>query len=90
MRYVNLEECLLCLTWYNFVLQIWDAVDNKQGYLNRNGLYKALALTALAQQGKNVSDKLLETFSGQGNLFVSIYIFTVMGPYFNHKLCPST
>jgi len=43
-------------------------VDSKQGYLNRNGLYKALALTALAQQGKNINEKLLESFSGQGNL----------------------
>ncbi|KAL4240652.1 sorting nexin [Mactra antiquata] len=47
------------------VIQIWEAVDNKQGYLNRNGLYKALALTALAQQGKNINEKLLESFSGQ-------------------------
>ena len=34
--------------------------------MTRNGLYKALALTALAQQGKAINDKLLETFSGQG------------------------
>ncbi|XP_060594865.1 sorting nexin-8-like [Ruditapes philippinarum] len=47
------------------VMQIWEAVDSKQGFLTRNGLYKALALTALAQQGKNINDKLLETFSGQ-------------------------
>ena len=53
---------------FTCLLQIWDAVDNKQGYLNRNGLYKALALTALAQQGKNINDKLLETFSGQGKI----------------------
>lgn len=44
---------------------IWDAVDNKDGYLSRSGIYKALALTALAQQGKAVNDKLLDSFSGQ-------------------------
>lgn len=48
------------------VLQIWELADNKQGYLTRNGLYKALALTALAQQGKTISDQLLGSFSGQG------------------------
>lgn len=41
-------------------------VESKQGYLTRVGLYKALALTALAQQGKTVSEKLLESFSGHG------------------------
>ncbi|GAB1607628.1 sorting nexin-8-like [Argonauta hians] len=45
--------------------QIWDAVDMKAVSLSRSGIYKALALTAFAQQGKPVSDKLLETFSGQ-------------------------
>ncbi|XP_033106676.1 sorting nexin-8-like [Anneissia japonica] len=45
--------------------QIWVAVDNKQGFLNRNGFYKALALTALAQQGKPVNEKLLENFADQ-------------------------
>lgn len=44
---------------------IWDLVDSKQGYLTRNGLYKALALTAHAQQGKQINEKLLEHFSGQ-------------------------
>ncbi|XP_072168022.1 sorting nexin-8-like isoform X1 [Diadema setosum] len=44
---------------------IWDAVDSKQGYISRGGLYKALALTALAQQGKTPNVKLLENFSGQ-------------------------
>lgn len=46
------------------ISQIWDMVESKQGYLTRVGLYKALALTALAQQGKTVSEKLLESFSG--------------------------
>ena len=52
------------------MLQIWESVDSKQGYLTRNGLYKALALVALAQQGKTISDKLLETYSDQGKLKV--------------------
>ncbi|XP_041364313.1 sorting nexin-8-like [Gigantopelta aegis] len=47
------------------IMQIWEAVDSNQGSLNRNGLYKALALTALAQQGKAINEKLLETYSGQ-------------------------
>ncbi|XP_029649490.1 sorting nexin-8 [Octopus sinensis] len=47
------------------ITQIWDAVDIKTGFLSRSGIYKALALTAFAQHGKPVSDKLLETFSGQ-------------------------
>ena len=50
-----------------FLLQIWDLVDTSQGFMTRNGLYKALALTALAQQGKTVSDKLLESYGTQGN-----------------------
>ena len=50
------------------ILQIWEAVDNPQGYLTRTGLYKALALTALAQQGKAINDKILESYSDQGNL----------------------
>lgn len=49
------------------LVQIWDAVDSQMGYLTRNGLYKALALTALAQQGKTISDKMLDSYSGQGN-----------------------
>lgn len=47
------------------ITQIWDAVDNKTGFVNRNGLYKALALTALAQNGKTIHDKLLESYAGQ-------------------------
>ncbi|XP_031567509.1 sorting nexin-8-like [Actinia tenebrosa] len=42
---------------------IWEAIDPKQeGFITRDGLYKALALTALAQQGKPVSEKALESF----------------------------
>ncbi|XP_023221676.1 sorting nexin-8-like isoform X1 [Centruroides sculpturatus] len=47
------------------LIQIWELVDLKQGYLTRMGLYKALALTAFAQQGKTVSEKLLQNFSGE-------------------------
>ena len=46
--------------------QIWGCVDNKQGYLTRTGLYHALALTALAQQGKGVNEKVLEKYSDTG------------------------
>ena len=53
-----------------FCFQIWEAVDNKTGYLTRNSLYKALALVALAQQGKTINDKILETYSDQGELII--------------------
>lgn len=47
--------------------QIWEAVDPRQdGYVTRDGLYKALALTALAQQGKGISGKSLEMFADSG------------------------
>ncbi|XP_076373078.1 sorting nexin-8-like [Tachypleus tridentatus] len=45
--------------------QIWEIADSGQGYLNRIGLYKALALTGFAQQGKTVSDKILQNFAGE-------------------------
>ncbi|KAG8189274.1 hypothetical protein JTE90_019034 [Oedothorax gibbosus] len=45
--------------------QIWDLVDTRQGYLSRSGLYKALALVAFAQQGKPVSEKLIQNFTGE-------------------------
>lgn len=57
---------LMVAIFYKYSFQIWDMVESKQGYLTRVGLYKALALTALAQQGKTVSEKLLESFSGHG------------------------
>ncbi|GLH06083.1 AAEL000956-PA [Gryllus bimaculatus] len=45
---------------------IWDlAVEPKQCSLSRHSLYKALALVAWCQQGKEPSAKLLENFSGQ-------------------------
>lgn len=51
-----------------FVFQICDCGDpNHEGAIGREGLYKALALTALAQQGKAVNEKLLEGFIGMGS-----------------------
>ena len=58
--------------------------------MTRNGLYKALAFTALAQQGKTLNDKLLETFSGQGkslsyiatDLCTSVNIHLSISEYF--------
>lgn len=44
--------------------QIWELMEAKQGYLSRTSLYKALALVAWAQQGKELSVKLLDNFSG--------------------------
>lgn len=45
---------------------IWDlAIEPKQCSLSRNSLYKALALVAWCQQGKEPSAKLLENFFGQ-------------------------
>ena len=62
--FVNKSQTHLCVVM--IVMQIWEAVDNPQGYLARTGLYKALALTALAQQGKSINDKILESYSDQG------------------------
>ncbi|XP_074647619.1 sorting nexin-8-like [Tubulanus polymorphus] len=45
--------------------QIWETADGGTGHLTRNGLYKALALTALAQQGKQLTDNVLETYTDQ-------------------------
>ncbi|KAK2150840.1 hypothetical protein LSH36_386g02005, partial [Paralvinella palmiformis] len=45
--------------------QIWEAIGSKTGCLTRNSLYKGLALVALAQQGKTINDKILETYSDQ-------------------------
>lgn len=42
--------------------QIVEHVECTDGYLNKLGLYKALALIALAQQGKQPSPKLLENY----------------------------
>lgn len=44
-------------------------MEAKQGYLSRTSLYKALALVAWAQQGKELSIKLLDNFSGNGEAY---------------------
>lgn len=77
--------------------QIWEAVDPKQdGYVTRDGLYKALALTALAQQGKSISEKALEQFvdSGKYQYAFSTENFIIKDSYFKvpkdlryHKYC---
>ena len=59
-------------------------MDNPQGYLTRTGLYKALALTALAQQGKAINDKILESYSDQGNKKIS-KPFSVPGYIFEER-----
>lgn len=78
--------------------QIWEAVDPKQdGYVTRDGLYKALALTALAQQGKSISEKALEQFVDSGKYQYAFYTenFITKDSYFKvlkdlryHKYCP--
>ena len=55
------------------MFQIWDSVDSRHNSLTRIGLYKALALIALAQQGKAVNTKLLDTYSDQGLLATNMY-----------------
>lgn len=42
------------------LLQIAEHVDSTDGFLSKLSLYKALALVAFAQQGKQPSGKLLE------------------------------
>jgi sorting nexin-8 len=42
------------------LFQIAEHVDYTDGFLSKLSLYKALALIALAQQGKQPSPKLLE------------------------------
>lgn len=73
-----LAVLLLTLSWlFSYIhshvssqtgFQIFDLASNAQSELNRTGLYKALALCALAQQGKAISEKLLENFSDKGKL----------------------
>lgn len=48
---------------------IWELVGpnkNTQGVVNRTNFYKTLALIAWAQQGKSLSEKLFDTFNGDG------------------------
>ncbi|XP_013789133.1 sorting nexin-8-like isoform X2 [Limulus polyphemus] len=45
--------------------RIWELVDCHHGYLTRSGVYKALALIAVSQQGKPVNDVVLQNFGCQ-------------------------
>lgn len=49
----------------NVLSQIWTQLDIKNGTINRSNMYKALALIAFAQNGKSISEKLIENFSGE-------------------------
>ncbi|CAF3840896.1 unnamed protein product [Adineta steineri] len=46
----------------NILNQIWNAVIKTNSISSRNDLYKCLALMALAQQGKNADEKLLNNY----------------------------
>lgn len=47
---------------------IWDIAGPPQGAITRTSLYRSLALVAWAQQGKLLSEKLLDNFSGKGTV----------------------
>lgn len=65
--------------WLYIIFQIWDCADSRQNCLTRIGLYKALALIALAQQGKIVNTKLLDSYSDQGWLnFMILFLIGVI------------
>jgi hypothetical protein len=56
--------------------EIWKAVDPKGlGCLNRDSLYKALALIALAQQSKPPTDKSLEIYTDSGITACAVFCF---------------
>ena len=62
-------------------------MEAKQGGLSRTSLYKALALVAWAQQGKELSPKLLDNFSGDGTYFrwyvcVGLNLVNLIIPFF--------
>ncbi|KAL3274474.1 hypothetical protein HHI36_015858 [Cryptolaemus montrouzieri] len=57
LKQCNLEPSQLKL--------IWDLAGPPQGSISRTSLYRTLALVAWAQQGKMLSEKLLENFSGK-------------------------
>lgn len=62
---IKKKVCCLwyCLHTFLFVFpQIAEHVDSTDGFLTKLSLYKALALIALAQQGKQPSPKLFESF----------------------------
>lgn len=60
-------------------VQIWESLGCRDGVVTRNILYKALALIAFAQQGKTVSEKLLENYSGTGELIAVMSCMRVSG-----------
>ena len=48
------------------IVQVWGSCDpGGSGFLSRDGVYKSLALTALAQQGKGVDVRALASY-GEG------------------------
>ncbi|XP_076275606.1 sorting nexin-8-like [Rhynchophorus ferrugineus] len=59
-----LEQCNL---ESSSLKRIWDLVGpskESQGVVNRTNFYKTLALVAWAQQGRHISEKLFDTFTG--------------------------
>lgn len=63
-------ECLLkqCNLESGQLKLIWDIAGPPQGAITRTSLYRSLALVAWAQQGKLLSEKLLDNFSGKGTV----------------------
>ncbi len=58
-------------------VQIWSICDSgESGSLNRDGLYKSLALLAIAQQGKAVDKTSLSTL-GTGALPFTMHVHTI-------------
>lgn len=65
-----LEQCNLDSS---SLKRIWDLVGpskESQGVVNRTNFYKTLALVAWAQQGRHISEKLFDTFTGDGNILI--------------------
>ncbi|KAJ8951556.1 hypothetical protein NQ318_020430 [Aromia moschata] len=58
----DVYQCFLsqCKLSSSQLKTIWDLAGTSQGYVNRTTFYKTLALVAWAQQGKQLSDKLLD------------------------------
>ncbi|XP_045476813.1 sorting nexin-8-like [Harmonia axyridis] len=63
----DVYECLLkhCNLQSSQLKLIWDIAGPPQGLISRISLYRTLALVAWAQQGKLLSEKLFENFSGK-------------------------
>ncbi len=60
-------------------LQIWTLCDSGEiGSLNRDGLYKSLALLAIAQQGKAVDKSSLSTLDTSGALLLTAPVHTII------------